>query len=347
MKQGKRLHRTKQLVAITVLCFIAKVIANTPTIEDISIIGSERGLVLMVKANTPIRGNVDNQDRESVSDLNISFRGARYGLDHNEFKRFQSSIPVSELLIKENKETSQIDLALNLSSSVAGPIEIRHRENEMLVLLTRDAHDEFRWDASLTIISEHSSSEIDIEQMEKRAVEDASKSIPEDKVFSVGEKTTEKAKQSAASKKATTESSRAAVESPTPEFEIAPPSQQEEIKEVTREKPDGRVVRYRVFGRDPFVSLYQDTSAIPGRPRVESLRLVGILEDSEERIALFENFRDDNRAYALREEDRVDNGHVLRIYRDRVVFLIRDFDVSRSYTLNLTEKPDARNVRRR
>jgi hypothetical protein len=104
--------------------------------------------------------------------------------------------------------------------------------------------------------------------------------------------------------------------------------------ETTRQAPHGELVRYRVFGRDPFVPLVRDTT--DGElPRVENLRLVGVLEDSRERIALLEDFRNSNRAFALRTNDPVESGKVLRIQRDRVVFLIRDFDVSRSFTLNL------------
>jgi hypothetical protein len=95
-------------------------------------------------------------------------------------------------------------------------------------------------------------------------------------------------------------------------------------------------VRYKVYGRDPFVPLTRDSSAYSDLPRVENLRLVGVLEDSRERIALVEDFKNNNRAFALRANDPVEFGKVLRVQRDKVVFLIRDFDVSRSYTLSLT-----------
>lgn len=112
-----------------------------------------------------------------------------------------------------------------------------------------------------------------------------------------------------------------------------------EGKEVVKESPEGELVRYRIYGRDPFIPLVKDTSGSV-LPNVEALKLVGVLEDSRERIALLEDVSDHNRAYALRESDLVESGKVLRIYRNKVVFLIRDFDVSRSYTLSLTRKPE-------
>ncbi|MFW5784825.1 MAG: hypothetical protein ACOCW1_01455 [Chitinispirillaceae bacterium] len=119
-----------------------------------------------------------------------------------------------------------------------------------------------------------------------------------------------------------------------------------EGKEVVKKSPEGELVKYRIYGRDPFVPLVKDTSGSE-LPNVEALKLVGVLEDSRERIALLEDGSDHNRAYALRETDLVESGKVLRIYRNKVVFLIRDFDVSRSYTLSLTRKPEASKVRDR
>jgi hypothetical protein len=100
---------------------------------------------------------------------------------------------------------------------------------------------------------------------------------------------------------------------------------------------DGDLVRYRVYGRDPFIPLMRDPSLITGLPKVENLRLVGVLEDSRERIALLEDFTNENRAFAMRSDDAVEYGKVLSIHRDRVVFLMSDFGVARSYTLRLAK----------
>ena len=105
--------------------------------------------------------------------------------------------------------------------------------------------------------------------------------------------------------------------------------------QVTKKTPEGELVRYKVFGRDPFVPLIRDTSDT-GLPRVENLRLVGVLEDARERIALVEDFKNGNRAFALRTNDPVEYGKVLRVHRDKVVFFMRDFDVSSSYSLGLS-----------
>ncbi|MCL2184087.1 MAG: hypothetical protein FWB85_11540, partial [Chitinispirillia bacterium] len=120
---------------------------------------------------------------------------------------------------------------------------------------------------------------------------------------------------------------------------IAPKAETAVVEENAPPEPEpprgAGLVRYRTRGRDPFVPLVKDTVSTD-LPRVENLRLVGILEDYNEKIALVEDFKNDNRAFALRANDEVEHGKVLRVQRDRVVFLIRDFDISRSYVLTLS-----------
>lgn len=97
-----------------------------------------------------------------------------------------------------------------------------------------------------------------------------------------------------------------------------------------------QLIRYHRNGRDPFVPYGNFLESSFGLPFIENLRLVGILFDDGDRIALLEDKKSDNRPFTMREEDRVERGKVLKIYRDKVVFLITEYGISRSVTLRLT-----------
>ena len=68
---------------------------------------------------------------------------------------------------------------------------------------------------------------------------------------------------------------------------------------------------------------------------MENLKLVGILFDNTDRLALLEDRVNNRRPFALREEDQIDHGKVLKIYKDKVVFLLTEYGISRSYTMRL------------
>jgi hypothetical protein len=99
--------------------------------------------------------------------------------------------------------------------------------------------------------------------------------------------------------------------------------------------PGTRVIKYSAFGRDPFVALKKDSVSHGGKPFVENLKLVGILFDNTDRLALLEDRVNNRRPFALREEDQIDHGKVLKIYKDKVVFLLTEYGISRSYTMRL------------
>ncbi len=103
---------------------------------------------------------------------------------------------------------------------------------------------------------------------------------------------------------------------------------------ITARKP----VAYHEYGRDPFLPLSNDETGPV--PNVENLRLVGILYDQTDRIALFEapNGSGHEKAFALRENDPVQNGYVLRIQPDKVLFLLNELGISRTYALKLTKE---------
>ncbi len=107
-------------------------------------------------------------------------------------------------------------------------------------------------------------------------------------------------------------------------------------------KPGPKLVEYKVYGRDPFLPLRQDEEG--PLPNVERLQVVGILYDHSSRIALLEDMGNKANAFALRENDPVKNGYLLRIQPDKVLFLLNEFGVSRTYAMKLDkEKQSALN----
>jgi hypothetical protein len=94
-----------------------------------------------------------------------------------------------------------------------------------------------------------------------------------------------------------------------------------------------KLIEYQVLGRDPFLPLSQDEEG--PLPNIENLQLVGILYDAMDRIGLFEDMRNKAKAFALRENDPVKNGYLLRIQTDKVLFLINELGISRTYAMKL------------
>lgn len=110
------------------------------------------------------------------------------------------------------------------------------------------------------------------------------------------------------------------------------------IKKDRQESVKRRVIRYRGTGRDPFKPVIPNSVSLTGLPFVENLKLVGVLFDDADKIALCEDAGNSGRPFAFREHDRVEKGKVLRIYRDKVVFLITEYGISRSFTLHLSQE---------
>jgi hypothetical protein len=101
--------------------------------------------------------------------------------------------------------------------------------------------------------------------------------------------------------------------------------------------PEREIIVYQTSGRpDPFMPLIDDaTSNAKGGelPDVETLRLVGILQDKKVSRALFEDYN--NYSYILRTGDRVKNGFVLSIEETRVLFQIRQYGWNRQVAIDL------------
>ena len=307
---------------------------NRPAINELELQAGPRGLVLLITAAGPIAigGNAADVEKATAkyAQMRIKITSARSGLSANSFDA-PAEIPVKSVVLKDSPDGG-VEFTLTMRGSVNGPVMIRGENNQVRILLTKDAQPELRWSASKGLLwskaapAAQAQGDIrveppDMKKMEDRASKDTNHAPP-NKMFTVKEGQT-----------------------------IAVPQKGEVPSALSEEAfqdslaADPGLVRYKIFGRDPFVPLVKDTSNAAELPRVENLRLVGVLEDTRERIALLEDFTNGNRAFALRVSDPVEHGKVLRVQRDKVVFIIRDFDVSRSYTLSLTR--DAQSGRAR
>ena len=93
---------------------------------------------------------------------------------------------------------------------------------------------------------------------------------------------------------------------------------------------------YKAYGRDPFLPLTVRNAARPALPKVDNVNIVGIIYSSDptaSRFALVEESIDGAATtFTLKEGDAVENGRLLRIEAEKVIFLLREADVS--YTVD-------------
>jgi len=88
--------------------------------------------------------------------------------------------------------------------------------------------------------------------------------------------------------------------------------------------------------RDPFVPLSEKIDFEFGElplPAVENLKLVGTLEDYDGYKALLED--DGGYGYLLKAGDKVKNGYVVNVFKDRIFFQIEEYGWSRTISLDL------------
>jgi len=99
------------------------------------------------------------------------------------------------------------------------------------------------------------------------------------------------------------------------------------------EEAKNRVV-YNTFGiRDPFIPLQPDD--VEGGLNIDQMKVVGIIYSATRPMAVLEHINQSGLSVALREGDAIQNGRVLRILRDQVVFVLEEFGVTRQFTLKL------------
>lgn len=102
---------------------------------------------------------------------------------------------------------------------------------------------------------------------------------------------------------------------------------------MSEEASRNRVV-YNTFGiRDPFIPLEPDD--IEGGLNIDQMRVVGIIYSPSRAMAVLEHTTQTGLSVALREGDAIQNGRVLQIQRDKVVFVLEEFGVTRQFTLKL------------
>lgn len=107
------------------------------------------------------------------------------------------------------------------------------------------------------------------------------------------------------------------------------------------EKEEFKIKAYSSFGRDPYIPLSKGNYIDIALPSIEHCKLVGILYDDFERIALLETKQGNGEAYALKENDTFANGRVRKIGRDRVVFLLNNGGYMQRYILRFDPNPPA------
>jgi|GEM_PF-2783649 len=124
--------------------------------------------------------------------------------------------------------------------------------------------------------------------------------------------------------------------------EMLEPQYSDKGVQLSLEGARTEVIYERVGRRDPFDPLMEGqrsglwTSSLP---RADALRLVGILEDFDGTVALFEDM--EGYGYILHEGDPVRNGEVKLIGKNRVVFQIDDYGWVHTITLDLQEEAAA------
>jgi len=330
----KKIHILAALAAVLCFAGIAAAQELRPSITGIELNAGGRGLILTLNATGPITLGANPADLErttaSYPELRMDIANARSALGATTFAG-PEQLPVREVSLTEN--ASGVTLTIKMRGQTRGPIDVRSGNNQVRILLTRDPQTELVW--SPPQAGNIKSEPVDMKKVEERAARDVQASGGE--MFTVRENPAQRQQTAASAPQQT-----AAAPAPAPQVAPRTEAPSVEIIEYAVQTPEpqrtdrpGELVRYKVYGRDPFAPLVKDTTHTE-LPRVENLRLVGVLEDYRERIALVEDFKNDNRAFALRANDEVEFGKVLRVQRDRVVFLIRDFDISRSYVLTLS-----------
>jgi hypothetical protein len=273
-------------------------------------------MILMINGSGPLALGEKPANFEKATakyrDFRVNIAGAAYAQGASATFNPPPELPVKDIVL--TNVASGLTIAVKMRNMVNGPIDVKNSDNQIRILLTRTALPEIVWSSEKGVISALPLSVPPPSAPPPPAALPAGAAVPARKTPGVP---------------------KVASKAETPQT-LSPEPDIPHSGVVTKKTPEGELVRYKVFGRDPFVPLLRDTSAT-ALPSVENLKLVGVLEDARERIALVEDFKNGNRAFALRANDAVAQGKVLRVHRDKVVFLIRDFEVSHSYTLGLSK----------
>jgi hypothetical protein len=299
---------------------------DKPVVNNFEIRSGPRGMILIISGSGPIAplgGKSSDFEKATAKYREFTVNMAAAGSAFGATATFNPppELPVKDITLK--KVASGLSITVKMRALVNGPIDVKNSNNQVRILLTRDALPEYVWTSEKGVVSAPPSP-TPPPSAKPAASAPASANSP----------APAKGAAAAPPQKQAPGAPNVASKTETPAA-LPPVLDVSRSGEVTKKTQEGELVKYKVFGRDPFVPLIRDT-ATTALPSVENLKLVGVLEDARERIALVEDFKNGNRAFALRTNDPVAQGKVLRVHRDKVVFLIRDFEVSHSYTLGLS-----------
>ncbi len=98
---------------------------------------------------------------------------------------------------------------------------------------------------------------------------------------------------------------------------------------------------YTKYGRDPFLPLNSSDFLKPALPAIDEITLVGITYSPQNGWAQFEESVDgDLVSFTMQAGEKVENGKILRIYEDKVVFLMWESDISYTVEKELTDEKE-------
>lgn len=101
-------------------------------------------------------------------------------------------------------------------------------------------------------------------------------------------------------------------------------------KVAEEKKPEQVAVSYKKYGRDPFLPLDVKNLAKPSMPKVDDLTLIGVIYSNAagaQNFALFEEkLKSGTTTFSLKEGEAIEDGKLLHIEENRVVFLMREAD---------------------
>lgn len=124
--------------------------------------------------------------------------------------------------------------------------------------------------------------------------------------------------------------------------QIAEKKIQEEIKLRQRQKEKEKV-QYSSFGkRDPFIPI-EPSLRDPNDIDVGNMNLVGVIWDRQSPMAVLEHKTEPGISITLREGDNIPNGKVYRIHKNEIIFTLKEFGTTRSFSLPLISLTDGEN----
>ncbi len=110
-------------------------------------------------------------------------------------------------------------------------------------------------------------------------------------------------------------------------------------KKLNKEiKLDSKTYKYASFGKkDPFLPFF-DT--IDQGMNIDAVRIVGIIWEDQNPIAILEEVNGSGASYTLKENDPIQNGKVFKITPREVIFELTEFGMTRRFAMQLPKLED-------